>query len=135
MHRVLQFALVIRFAQVIYRAVVNRRALFSGFLFLVLPIAATLAPSDAYAQGAKVDPQTEATELFTWFDQLGFEDISTLPFVKVETGKCFNFENEPKKNVTIHGFLISNHGGSFKVCTVSLGVHEFKATAPDMPAF
>lgn len=72
--------------------------------------------------------ETEASELFAWFDTLGYKEFDTLPFVKIQTGRWSKIGDEDPKNKIIFGFLTEDTKKQFKVCTFWLEEQVFTPT-------
>jgi hypothetical protein len=69
-------------------------------------------------------------DIFTWFDGLGFPDLSKAKYVKVATGRCFG---DPPRNEFIRGFLLKDDGNSFEIFTTCLSILDFTRTGPGTP--
>ncbi len=64
-------------------------------------------------------------ELFAWYDSLGFEDTSKAKFVQIRTGLCDVGHSERIVDAPA-GFVIEDHGPTFRAVLADLTVHVFK---------
>src|SRR6266542_591511 len=73
-------------------------------------------------------PSEDPKEAFTWFDTLGFPDVKGRPFVRVATGRWYQYENDPPRNTYVPGFLLEDTGDTFSVLTVSRATETYRKT-------
>jgi hypothetical protein len=71
---------------------------------------------------------TRMQDAFTWFDALGFPDLTGREYVQVATGHWVQYADSPPENTHMRAFLIEDEGGEFTVLTVDLRTRTFVKT-------
>jgi len=72
-------------------------------------------------------------EVFALLDRFDPLDTSTLPFVKVATGRWCRYDSDPPQNQYRFGFLIGDEGGRFTVRFLDLTRETFSTTPEGKP--
>jgi hypothetical protein len=77
-------------------------------------------------------PDRERRQAFAWMDSLGFPDIKQLTFVRAQVGFTHQRNGEPAAIVK-HGFLLEDHGDTFKILDMDMEVSVHERTGPEQP--
>jgi hypothetical protein len=107
----------------------NDRSVLSALLVYVLATGLLLAS----LPGTPTVGTVPEEDIFTWFDGLGFPDLSKAKYVEVATGQWSEFSDKAPQNEFIRGFLVKDDGNAFEVFTTDLFICDFTKTDPGTP--
>src|SRR5262249_47801525 len=100
-----------------------------------VPLVMNLVAAPQAGQKPRPGLIEERRQAFAWMTNLGYPETKDLKFVLVATGDWLQHGSNAPENRFQYGFLMEEHGKTFKVLSLDLEWHTFEKTPPKTEAY